>query len=105
MCKQDLTVYIYLNPKSSDSESIRHSALNKGEKAYRKGLSNATLWVVVVTISQYSKGSARTEAATSPLICAISIMRNAPTESAIFAKKYQSQLLETTNADTTFIVN
>lgn len=45
---------------------------------------NPTLCVVVVTISQYSKGLPTTEAATSPLMCAISIIRNAPTASAIF---------------------
>jgi hypothetical protein len=39
--------------------------------------------VVVVTTSQYSKGLLSTPAATSPLMCAISIIRNAPTLSAI----------------------
>lgn len=42
-----------------------------------------TLCVVVVTTSQYSKGLLSTPAATSPLMCAISIIRNAPTLSAI----------------------
>lgn len=39
--------------------------------------------VVVVTTSQYWKGSASSPAATSPLVCAISAMRNAPCSSAI----------------------
>eukprot|EP00958_Prasinococcus_capsulatus_P007092 scaffold659_cov329-Prasinococcus_capsulatus_cf.AAC.1 len=45
------------------------------------------LWVVVVTTSQYSKGCFCSPAATSPLMCAMSIKRYAPTLSAMARKR------------------
>mmetsp|Transcript_5467 Transcript_5467/g.19949 ORF Transcript_5467/g.19949 Transcript_5467/m.19949 type:complete len:216 (-) Transcript_5467:845-1492(-) len=45
------------------------------------------LCVVVVTMSQYSKGLGATPAATRPLTCAISASSSAPTESAISRKR------------------
>lgn len=58
--------------------------LTQKYKAQHRNISMQTLWVVVVTISQNSKGLASTDAATSPLMWAISIIRKAPTWSAIF---------------------